>query len=149
MLALRRWFHLRRNAVSRFYVAFDCAGSLKVCISEIAINFEGIVLPGSDMNFTLHGRCEEIFSIFSCEGQKREFTWQVRGIGQIVKIVAGAVFCGRCQNVRKGFIFRNFETMLQKYCPCHEIMTQEGVDFGYEQGKGAASIRSGVESAMG
>ena len=27
---------------------------------------------------------------------KREFTWQVQGIGHFVKIVAGAVFCGRC-----------------------------------------------------
>ena len=32
-------------------------------------------------------------------GWKREFTWQVQGIGHFVKIVAGAVFCGRCQNV--------------------------------------------------
>ena len=28
-------------------------------------------------------------------GSKREFTWQVQGIGRFVKIVAGAVFCGR------------------------------------------------------
>ena len=32
-------------------------------------------------------------------GSKRELTWQVQGIGHLVKIVAGAVFGGRCQNV--------------------------------------------------
>ena len=31
-------------------------------------------------------------------GLKREFAWQAQGIGHLVKIVAGAVFCGRCQN---------------------------------------------------
>ena len=43
------------------------------------------------MNFILHGRCKESVT---CGGQKREFTWQVQGIGHIVKIVAGAVFRG-------------------------------------------------------
>ena len=32
-------------------------------------------------------------------GSKRGFTWQVQGIGHFVKIVAGAVFCGCCQNI--------------------------------------------------
>ena len=48
------------------------------------------------MNFILHGRCKESVT---CGGQKREFTWQVQGIGHFVKIVAGAVFCGCCQNI--------------------------------------------------
>ena len=57
------------------------------------------------MNFILRGRCKEIFS---CGGQKREFTWQVQGIGHAVTIVAGAVFFGHCQNVgrRVSFIQR-------------------------------------------
>ena len=36
---------------------------------------------------------------------KREFTWQVQGIGHFVKIVAGAVFCGRCQNAGRRVSF--------------------------------------------
>ena len=48
------------------------------------------------MNFILHGRCKESVT---GGGQKREFTWQVQGIGPVVKIVAGAVFRGHCQNV--------------------------------------------------
>ena len=32
-------------------------------------------------------------------GSKRDFTWQVKRIGHFVKIVASAVFCGRCHNV--------------------------------------------------
>ena len=31
-------------------------------------------------------------------GPKRAFTWQAQEIGHFVKIVAGAVFCGRCEN---------------------------------------------------
>ena len=38
-------------------------------------------------------------------GSKREFTWQAKGIGLFVKIVAGAVFCGRCQNVGRRVSF--------------------------------------------
>ena len=58
--------------------------------------FTGCSCTFSHMNFLLRGRCKEIFS---CRGQKREFTWLVQGIGHIVKIVVGAVFCGRCQNI--------------------------------------------------
>ena len=36
---------------------------------------------------------------------KRDFTWQVQGIGHFVKIVAGAVFCGRCENVGRRVSF--------------------------------------------
>ena len=32
-------------------------------------------------------------------GWKREFTWQEQGIGYVVKIVAGAIFYGCCQNL--------------------------------------------------
>ena len=56
----------------------------------------------SDMNVILHGRCKESVT---CGCQKREFTWQVQGIGRIVKIVAGAVFRGRCQNVGRRVSF--------------------------------------------
>ena len=59
-------------------------------------HFTGCSCTFSDMNFILHGRCKEIFN---CGGQKREFTWQVQGIVHFAKIVAGAVFRGRCQNV--------------------------------------------------
>ena len=38
-------------------------------------------------------------------GSKREFTWQVQGIGHSAKIVTGAVFCGRCQNVGRRVSF--------------------------------------------
>ena len=34
-------------------------------------------------------------------GWKREFTWQLQGIGHFVKIMAGAVFCGHCQNISR------------------------------------------------
>ena len=80
----------------RFYVDFDCAGSHKVCGPRIAIS------KASDMNVILHGRCKESVT---CGGQKREFTWQVQGIGHIVKFVAGAVFRGRCQNVGRRVSF--------------------------------------------
>ena len=38
-------------------------------------------------------------------GPKREFTWQVPGNGHFVKIVAGAVFGGRCQNIGRRVSF--------------------------------------------
>ena len=38
-------------------------------------------------------------------GSKRDFTWQVQGIGHFVKIVAGAVFRGRCRNIGRGASF--------------------------------------------
>ena len=38
-------------------------------------------------------------------GSKREFTWQVQGIGHFAKIVAGAVFRGRRQNVGRRVSF--------------------------------------------
>ena len=56
----------------------------------------------SDLNVISHGRCKESVT---CGGQKREFTWQAQGIGHIVKIVAGAVFRGRCQNVSRRVSF--------------------------------------------
>ena len=54
------------------------------------------------MNVISHGKCKESVT---CGGQKREFTWQVQGIGHIVKFVAGAVFRGRCQNVGRRVSF--------------------------------------------
>ena len=38
VLALTRWFRLRRNAVLRFYVDFNCAGSRQVCAPQSAIS---------------------------------------------------------------------------------------------------------------
>ena len=63
--------------------------------------FTGCSCTFSDMNFILHGRCKESVA---CGGQKRKFTWQVQGIGHVVKFVAGAVFC-RCQNVGRRVSF--------------------------------------------
>ena len=56
----------------------------------------------SDMNVISHGRCKESVTY---GGQKREFTWQVQGIGDIVKIVAGTAFRRRCQNVGRRVSF--------------------------------------------
>ena len=64
--------------------------------------FTGCSWTFSDMNFISHGRCKESVT---CGGQKREFTWQAQGIRHIVKIVAGAVFRGRCQNVGRRVSF--------------------------------------------
>ena len=38
VFALCRWFRLGRNAVLRFYVRYDCAGSYKVCGPQSAIS---------------------------------------------------------------------------------------------------------------
>ena len=64
--------------------------------------FTGCSCTFSDKNFILHGRCKESVTY---GGQKCEFTWQVQGIGHIVKIVAAAVFRGRCQNVGRRVSF--------------------------------------------
>ena len=67
-------------------VAFDCAGSrrvpfvMTVCGRSSVTGF-WVVLPG-------------VRGLFGA-GSTREFTWQAQGIGHFVKIVAGAVFCGR------------------------------------------------------
>ena len=58
--------------------------------------FTGCSCTFLDMKIILHGSCKESVTY---GGQTCEFTWQVQGIGHIVKIVAGAVFRGRCQNV--------------------------------------------------
>ena len=78
VLALTRWFRLRRNAVLRFYVDFDCAGSHKACVAEIAISKTSLAFVRVFGNALL---------------------LQAQGIGRAVKIEAGAVFCGHCQNV--------------------------------------------------
>ena len=64
--------------------------------------FTGCSRTFSDMNVISHGRCKESVTY---GGQKREFTWQVQGIRHIVKIVAGTVFPGRCQNVGRRVSF--------------------------------------------
>ena len=53
-------------------------------------------------NVVLRDRCRRSDGF---GGSKREFTWQVQGIGHFVKIVAGAIFCGRCQNVGRRVSF--------------------------------------------
>ena len=63
VLALGRWFRLRRNAVLRFYVDFDCAGSHKVWAAEIAIS-----------KASFYRACVHVF------GHELHFAWQVRGI---------------------------------------------------------------------
>ena len=51
-------------------------------------------------------------------GPKREFTWQVQGIGHVVKIVAGAVFRGRCQNVGRRVLFEGLHfTWCREFAP--------------------------------
>ena len=55
-----------------------------------------------EQNVVLRDRCRRSDGF---GGWKREFTWQVQGIGHFVKIVAGAVFCGRCQNVGRRVSF--------------------------------------------
>ena len=68
----------------------------------------------SDMNIILHGRRKEPVT---CGGEKREFTWQVQGIGH-VKIVAGAVFRGRCQNVGRRVSFEGLRFTWQAQGIC-------------------------------
>ena len=53
-------------------------------------------------NVVLRDRCRRSDGF---GGSKRDFTWQVQGIGHFVKIVAGAVFCGGCQNVGRRVSF--------------------------------------------
>ena len=53
-------------------------------------------------NVVLRDRCRRSDGF---GGSKRDFTWQVQGIGHFVKIVAGAVVCGRCQNVGRRVSF--------------------------------------------
>ena len=53
-------------------------------------------------NVVLRDRCRRSDGF---GGSKREFTWQAQGIGHFVKIVAGVVFCGRCQNVGRRVSF--------------------------------------------
>ena len=64
--------------------------------------FTGCSCTFLDMNVISHGRCKESVTY---GGQKREFMWQAQGIGHIVKIVASAVFRGRCQNVGRRVSF--------------------------------------------
>ena len=55
-----------------------------------------------EQNVVLRDRCRRSDGF---GGSKREFTWQVQGIGHFVKIVAGAVCCGGCQNVGRRVSF--------------------------------------------
>ena len=90
-----------RNAVLRFYLISTAQARAKFAARKTQFRrrrFTGCSCTLSDMNFILHGRCKEIFSY---GGQKREFTGRCKesGIGRVVKIVAGAVYCGCFQNV--------------------------------------------------
>ena len=95
-----RRFRLRRNAVLKFYVDFDCAGSLKLPSQKSQLNskasFYRVFAYVFGHELHLRGRCKDSVT---CGGQKREFTRQVPGIGHVVKIVASAVFRGGCQRV--------------------------------------------------
>ena len=91
--------------------AFVCAGShivpfvTTVSHGSVAAGF-GVVLPGVRARFeakkVLRDRRTRSDGF---GGSKREFTWQVQGIGHFVKIVAGALFFGRCQNVGRRVSF--------------------------------------------
>ena len=75
VLALR--FRLRRNAVLRFYVDFDCAGSHKVCGPEIAIS------KASFYRVFLY--------VF---GHELHFAWQVQGIRRMWRSETWAYVAG-------------------------------------------------------
>ena len=55
--------------------------------------FTGCPCTFSDMKSILHGRRKESLTF---GGLKREFAWQVQGIGHVSEIMAGAVYRGRC-----------------------------------------------------
>ena len=86
VLALTRWFRLRRNAVLRFYVDFDCAGSHKVAVPIFTI---------SKASF---------YRVFVYVfGHERHFAWQVQGICHMWRsetwvYVAGARNRTHCEN---------------------------------------------------
>ena len=70
VLALCRRFRPRRNAVLRFCIDFDCAGSREVCVSEIAISrrrFTGCSCRFSGLNFVLHGKVQGIHHMWRSE----------------------------------------------------------------------------------
>ena len=84
---------------------FDCAGSHRVLFATTVPNGSGragfwIVLPGVRARF-------EAKRGFTGQAQKIGgfWRWQVQGIGHFVKIMAGAVFCGRCQNIGRRVSF--------------------------------------------
>ena len=86
VLALGRWFRLRRNAVLRFYVDFDCAGSHKVAVPIFTIS------KASFYRVFVH--------VFAHE---RHFAWQVQGIRHLWRsetsvYVAGARNRTHCEN---------------------------------------------------
>ena len=90
---------------------FDCAGSHRVRLwwqcavdrrSRDFGSFYRVSVHFLKQNVVLRDRCRRSGGF---GGSKREFTWQVQGIGHFVKIVAGAVFCGRCQNVGRRVSF--------------------------------------------
>ena len=72
VLALDCGFRLRRNAILRFYVDFDCAGSHKVCGPQIAI---------SKASF---------YRVFMYVfGHELHFAWQVQGNLELWKSLRG------------------------------------------------------------
>ena len=100
MLALTCGFHLRRNSLLRFYfyVDFDCAGSHKVCVMDFSISkgsFYRVSYTFSDINFICMAAARNPSRVevrnMSLRGRCKE--------SGAVKIMAGAVFRGRCQNV--------------------------------------------------
>ena len=82
VLALTRWFRLRRNAILRFYVDFDCAGSRKGCVWEIAI---------SKHRFT-GCSCTKSFCMAGAKGIRR--IWK----SETWVYLAGARNRARCEN---------------------------------------------------
>ena len=105
--------------------------------------FTGCSCTFSDMNVISHGRCKESVT---CGGQKREFTWQVQGIGHIVKFVAGAVFRGRCQNVGRRVSFEGLRFTWQ----VQGIRTMDPIFWGQRAQflRGAAFLQLELEDAF-
>ena len=95
--SIRRGEFFSLNSVSTLWgpsatAPFVCAGSRKV-------PFATTVLHGSGSFYRVSVHFLEVLRdrrrrSDGFGGWKREFTWQVQGIGRFVKIAASAIFCG-------------------------------------------------------
>ena len=105
--------------------------------------FTGCWCTFSDMNVISHGRCKESVTY---GGQKREFTWQVQGIGDFVKIVAGTAFRRRCQNVGRRVSFEGLRFTWQ----AQGIRTRDRIFWGRRAQflRGVAFLELEVEDAF-
>ena len=109
--AVCRRFRLRRNAILRFYVDFDCVGSRKVWVVEYAISkasfyrvfvyvfgyelhFAWPAQESVTLNVSLRGRCKESGTLSKSWQAQFSWTlpkcWQACVIRRITFSVAGA-----------------------------------------------------------